>query len=60
MNHESPRMAHYLDYAATSAIRPKQVVDAVAAFLTDCGATPGRGAGMSTSEQRAVTAERGQ
>lgn len=37
-------MDHYLDYAATSAVRPQQVVDAVSAFLTDCGATPGRGA----------------
>ncbi|MCH7563973.1 MAG: aminotransferase class V-fold PLP-dependent enzyme [Gemmatimonadetes bacterium] len=46
-------MAHYLDYAATSAIRPKQVVDAVSEFLTDCGATPGRGA-----HSRALTAGR--
>ncbi len=46
-------MAHYLDYAATSAIRPKQVVDAVSTFLTDCGATPGRGA-----HSRALTAGR--
>jgi selenocysteine lyase/cysteine desulfurase len=36
-------MSHYLDFAATSAERPREVVDAVAAFLTDCGATPGRG-----------------
>jgi cysteine desulfurase family protein len=34
---------HYLDYAATSAVRPASVVDAVTAFLADCGATPGRG-----------------
>jgi selenocysteine lyase/cysteine desulfurase len=33
----------YLDYAATSAIRPRAVADAVHAFLTDVGATPGRG-----------------
>ncbi|GMR14280.1 MAG: aminotransferase class V-fold PLP-dependent enzyme [Gemmatimonadota bacterium] len=36
-------MTYYLDYAATSAIRPQQVVDAVSDFLTGCGATPGRG-----------------
>ncbi len=34
---------HYLDYAATSAVRPQVVVDAVTEFLTTCGATPGRG-----------------
>jgi cysteine desulfurase / selenocysteine lyase len=33
----------YLDYAATSALRPPAVADAVHAFLTDVGATPGRG-----------------
>lgn len=32
----------YLDYAATSAIRPPQVADAVASYLRDVGATPGR------------------
>ncbi len=53
MNHEFPHMAHYLDYAATSAIRPKQVVDAVSEFLSDCGATPGRAA-----HSRALTAGR--
>jgi cysteine desulfurase/selenocysteine lyase len=37
-------MAHYLDYAATSAIRPQSVGDAVARFLHECGGTPGRGA----------------
>jgi cysteine desulfurase / selenocysteine lyase len=36
-------MLHYMDYAATSAIRPPSVALAVADFLTDCGATPGRG-----------------
>jgi len=36
-------MRHYLDYAATSAVRPSSVIDAMSAFLTDCGATPGRG-----------------
>jgi cysteine desulfurase / selenocysteine lyase len=34
----------YLDYAATSAIRPPEVADAVAAYLRDVGATPGRAA----------------
>ncbi len=33
----------YLDYAATSALRPPAVADAVAAFLNTNGATPGRG-----------------
>lgn len=33
----------YLDYAATSAIRPPVVADAVAAYLGANGATPGRG-----------------
>lgn len=32
----------YLDYAATSAIRPDVVVDAVTDFLRNVGATPGR------------------
>lgn len=36
-------MKHYLDYAATSAVRPQCVVDAVAGFLGACGASPGRG-----------------
>ncbi|NNF28319.1 MAG: aminotransferase class V-fold PLP-dependent enzyme [Gemmatimonadetes bacterium] len=36
-------MRHYLDYAATSAVRPPEVVAAVTAFLTDNGCTPGRG-----------------
>ncbi|TVP75271.1 MAG: aminotransferase class V-fold PLP-dependent enzyme [Gemmatimonadales bacterium] len=34
---------HYLDYAATSAIRPPEVADAVHRFLTEVGASPGRG-----------------
>jgi selenocysteine lyase/cysteine desulfurase len=33
----------YLDWAATAAIRPPEVVDAVAGYLRDIGATPGRG-----------------
>lgn len=32
----------YLDYAATSAIRPEPVIEAVARYLRDVGATPGR------------------
>lgn len=32
----------YLDYAATSAVRPDEVIDAVTAYLHDIGATPGR------------------
>lgn len=34
---------NYLDYAATSAVRPPAVVDAVAEFLREVGASPGRG-----------------
>jgi cysteine desulfurase / selenocysteine lyase len=34
----------YLDYAATSAIRPPEVADAMSAYLRDVGATPGRAA----------------
>jgi len=36
-------MTHYLDYAATSAVRPPDVIRAVSDFLQACGATPGRG-----------------
>lgn len=36
-------MRHYLDFAATSAVRPPAVAQAVADFLTECGATAGRG-----------------
>ena len=36
-------MGHYLDYAATSAVRPDTVIAAVTDFLGSCGATPGRG-----------------
>lgn len=36
-------MRYYLDYAATSAVRPRAVIDAVSEFLDDCGGTPGRG-----------------
>jgi cysteine desulfurase / selenocysteine lyase len=34
---------HYLDYAATSAIRPEPVATAVQRFLMEVGASPGRG-----------------
>lgn len=34
---------HYLDFAATSALRPPEIADAVASWLRECGATPGRG-----------------
>jgi cysteine desulfurase / selenocysteine lyase len=33
----------YLDFAATSAVRPPEVAEAVRAYLTEVGATPGRG-----------------
>lgn len=36
-------MSHYLDFAATSAIRPPVVAASMARFITECGATPGRG-----------------
>ena len=32
----------YLDYAATSAVRPEAVIEAVGRYLRDVGATPGR------------------
>lgn len=43
----------YLDYAATSAIRPDTVHEAVARYLRDVGATPGR-----AGHRRAVEAGR--
>lgn len=33
----------YLDHAATSAVRPRAVIDAVVSYLESIGATPGRG-----------------
>lgn len=36
-------MPHYLDFAATSALRPDAVVEAVARYLAEQGGTPGRG-----------------
>ena len=44
---------HYLDYAATSAVRPASVIEAVTAFLTDCGGSPGRG-----GHSRSIEADR--
>lgn len=43
----------YLDYAATSAIRPDSVTEAVVRYLRDVGATPGR-----AGHRRAVEAGR--
>ena len=43
----------YLDYAATSAVRPEPVIEAVARYLRDVGATPGR-----AGHRRAVEAGR--
>lgn len=43
----------YLDYAATSAVRPEPVAEAVARYLRDVGATPGR-----AGHRRAVEAGR--
>ena len=39
----SPRFMYFLDYAATAAVRPRVVADAVHLFLLDVGASPGRG-----------------
>lgn len=60
-------MLHYLDHAATSAIRPPAVGEAMAGYLATCGATPGRGghrlavdAGRTVLEaRRAVSAALG-
>jgi cysteine desulfurase family protein len=43
----------YLDYAATSAVRPEAVIEAVTRYLRDVGATPGR-----AGHRRAVEAGR--
>lgn len=43
----------YLDYAATSALRPPEVIEAMVAYLRDIGATPGR-----SGHRRAVEAGR--
>lgn len=36
-------MTVYLDYAATAAVRPPSVAQAMVRFMEECGATPGRG-----------------
>ncbi len=41
----------YLDYAATSALRPPEVIEAVTRYLRDVGATPGR-----AGQRRAIDA----
>lgn len=43
----------YMDFAATSAIRPPEVTEAMASYMRDCGASPGRG-----GHRRAVAASR--
>lgn len=43
----------YLDYAATAAVRPPEVAEAMVAYLRDVGATPGR-----SSHARALEAGR--
>jgi cysteine desulfurase / selenocysteine lyase len=48
---------HYLDYAATSAVRPPEVATAVHDFLTRVGASPGRG-GHALSVESGRTALR--
>lgn len=48
-------MKHYLDYAATSAVRPPEVVEAVTEFLSGVGCTPGRGGHSGAVEAARVT-----
>jgi cysteine desulfurase / selenocysteine lyase len=46
---------HYMDYAATSGVRPPAVAEAVRAFLGGIGASPGRGGyGPSVESGRTV------
>ncbi len=42
-DHPPNPMLRYLDYAATTAVRPPEVASAMETYLTDLGATPGRG-----------------
>ena len=44
-----------MDYAATSAVRPASVAEAVSAFLTGCGASPGRGGYTRSVESGRIT-----
>jgi cysteine desulfurase family protein len=48
-------VSHYLDYAATSAVRPASVARSVATFLTECGGTPGRAGHRTALEAGRVT-----
>jgi len=45
----------YLDYAATSAIRPDEVIEAVTRYLRDVGATPGRAGHRRALEAGRIT-----
>ncbi|HEU4557077.1 MAG TPA: aminotransferase class V-fold PLP-dependent enzyme [Longimicrobium sp.] len=45
----------YLDYAATSAVRPPEVIEAVTRYLHDVGATPGRAGHRLALEAGRVT-----
>ncbi|MDT8367705.1 MAG: aminotransferase class V-fold PLP-dependent enzyme [Longimicrobiales bacterium] len=48
-------MPHYLDFAATSALRPLPVIEAVRDYLASNGATPGRGSyGVAVEAGRRV------
>lgn len=48
-------MVHYLDFAATSALRPPVVAESMGRFLSECGATPGRsGHGAALEAGRAA------
>ena len=48
-------MITYLDHAATTALRPPEVVDAVRRYLGETGATPGRGGhGLALEAGRTV------
>ena len=47
----------YLDWAATSAIRPPEVPEAMAAYMRDCGGIPGRSAHTVASDASRITEE---
>ena len=47
--------AIYLDYAATSAVRPPEVIEAVADYLRHVGATPGRAGHRRALEAGRIT-----
>jgi len=46
---------HYMDFAATSAVRPPQVAEAVHGFLSNIGASPGRGGYSRSVESGRIT-----